>query len=586
MEIELFDSPVFKKIKKEYVAYFRKLYDAAEVVWKYTENKHKFFRKSTKFKEAIEVAKNNGIDLQLFHQDNIADLGYSDLRQKVFQKLRLAGNKEAEQKLRVLYYERDFLPLEHFTGIFDTLYLTQHWEFTEKPSNNEFFPVWLQTANHVYDYKPKIKSGEDMEWTEEGDWLEENFFTNPRGMIRAVVYTEDREYEYNFQDIPAAKKLLNIILETSIKWGEAARATDFDFDVVSDGVQWNEDCLQTAWKAAPEELRNEHIKAVRQLVKEVWKYHEKQQTTHYTGNQSKTFFPSETISPNDKITNTLFDGELKLGECAMIAHTKTPKKSSIEPIMSKVEINYKAIEDCVSLVQQDWDAFTDYDRSIYNACVSLYLIGNKFVTPQTIYRAYCGKQTAMATPKNIERIINSIEKLRSTNIKINADDVVHSYNKNIKKWEIDTTLLEARRHNALSIHGKSASGYELLAAPPLFVFADAIGQVIRTPISIQATPVTKTEDAVKMQEYLKNRIAAMGGGKVKRVIRYKSIFDKIEWMGETEGSIRNKKAKIREQVRSILDYWVQENYIARYAENRHGKEFYSIEIFLPLSKAN
>ena len=276
MEIELFDSPVFKKIKKEYVAYFRKLYDAAEVVWKYTENKHESFRKSTKFKEAIEVAKNNGIDLQLFHQDNIADLGYSDLRQKVFQKLRLAGNKEAEQKLRVLYYERDFLPLEHFTDIFDTLYLTQHWEFTEKPSNNEFFPVWLQTANHVYDYKPKIKSGEDMEWTEEGDWLEENFFTNPRGMIRAVVYTEDREYEYNFQDIPAAKKLLNIILETSIKWGEAARATDFDFDVVSDGVQWNEDCLKAAWEAAPEELRTKHIKAVRQLVKIVWKYHQEE----------------------------------------------------------------------------------------------------------------------------------------------------------------------------------------------------------------------------------------------------------------------------------------------------------------------
>ena len=33
MEIELFDSPVFKKIKKEYVAYFRKLYDASYRDW-------------------------------------------------------------------------------------------------------------------------------------------------------------------------------------------------------------------------------------------------------------------------------------------------------------------------------------------------------------------------------------------------------------------------------------------------------------------------------------------------------------------------------------------------------------------------
>ena len=563
----------------------RAQYKAVKTVYAYFKTQNEKAKQKETYKKALELAKERGLNTALYDDclKNWAEVE-EDIR-KIRQEIDIEKTADAETAAKLRYLISCLhWPLMLGKTLNSMLY-AQHWLFDRQPEDEELQPVTLEWESSPLqeDYKKS--------------WLDENLFTTSNRLVRAVVYEEDSPQDYNFQNLPFGK-LVDKIQDLSIRWGEAARATGFEFDKplntrdiknADDAERLFDDLdrrLEVTYNAAPEDLRDEYRKAIRRLVKEVWEYHEKQQTTHYTGNQSKTFFPSETISPNDKITNTLFDGELKLGECAMIAHTKTPKKSSIEPIMSKVEINYKAIEDCVSLVQQDWDAFTDYDRSIYNACVSLYLIGNKFVTPQTIYRAYCGKQTAMATPKNIERIINSIEKLRSTNIKINADDVVHSYNKNIKKWEIDTTLLEARRHNALSIHGKSASGYELLAAPPLFVFADAIGQVIRTPISIQATPVTKTEDAVKMQEYLKNRIAAMGGGKVKRVIRYKSIFDKIEWMGETEGSIRNKKAKIREQVRSILDYWVQENYIARYAENRHGKEFYSIEIFLPLSKAN
>ena len=566
----------------------RKKYKAVDTIWHFVQHNNKELRETKRYKMAAALAPQYGIDVSLY--DDVLK-NWSAISKSI-KRISLGLKEEGVdanviEKLRLLNNLACWPYAFH--SLVDSIFFTQCWKFTDPPQDSELLPIELQVEKNRYGLP-------DNE-----DWLEENFFTNPWGPIRAVVYTEDDDCEYNFQNIPAAKKYLEIIKETATQWREAARATDFDFDKEPPDLQgleeeeaeqrWGEyreflkECPAIAWNAAPEALRNEHIKAVRQLVKIVWQHHQKQ-LTPYTGSQSKPNFPTETISPNDKITNTIFDGDLKLGEGAMIAHTKTPKKSSVEPIMSKVEINYKAIEDCVSLVQQDWDAFTDYDRSIYNACVSLYLIGNKFVTPQTIYRVCCGKQTAMATPKNIERIINSIDKLRSTNIKINADDVVHLYNKNIKKWEIDTTLLEARKHNALSIQGKSASGYELLAAPPLFVFADAIGQVIRTPISIQATPVTKTEGAVKMQEYLKNRIAAMGGGKVKRVIRYKSIFDKIEWMGETEGGTRNKKAKIREQVRSILDYWVQENYIASYTENRRGKEFYSIEIFLPLSKAN
>ena len=506
MEIELFDSPVFKKIKKEYVAYFRKLYDAAEVVWKYTENKHESFRKSTKFKEAIEVAKNNGIDLQLFHQDNIADLGYSDLRQKVFQKLRLAGNKEAEQKLRVLYYERDFLPLEHFTGIFDTLYLTQHWEFTEKPSNNEFFPVWLQTANHVYDYKPKIKSGEDMEWTEEGDWLEENFFTNPRGMIRAVVYTEDREYEYNFQDIPAAKKLLNIILETSIKWGEAARATDFDFDVVSDGVQWNEDCFKVAWNAAPEDLRNEHITAVRQLVKEVWKYHLKKIGSQEETEQSvsiRTSLPQELVLPTDKVSQKVFSGELESNETFSIMTGGRGKKE----LSALLSIDFDDLGKDVLL--------EPFDRAVHDAVLSLYVAGNEYMTPQMIFKVQSGNKDGKITEKNFLEISKSVQKCIDTKIELDASKEAEAYGFDKAKATYHGQLLMADRM-VVELNGETVEAIHVYRTPILYEYADMKNQVARIDLKLLDTPINKTNEVLILQDYLLRRISVMKNPKNKQ----------------------------------------------------------------------
>lgn len=569
MEIELFDSPVFKKIKKEYVAYFRKLYDAAEVVWKYTENKHESFRKSTKFKEAIEVAKNNGIDLQLFHQDNIADLGYSDLRQKVFQKLRLAGNKEAEQKLRVLYYERDFLPLEHFTGIFDTLYLTQHWEFTEKPSNNEFFPVWLQTANHVYDYKPKIKSGEDMEWTEEGDWLEENFFTNPRGMIRAVVYTEDREYEYNFQDIPAAKKLLNIILETSIKWGEAARATDFDFDVVSDGVQWNEDCFKVAWNAAPEDLRNEHITAVRQLVKEVWKHHQDRLNPRV---EARTKYPNEWVAPIDKVSNKAFNGMLNYGRFEKIA---LEKKGSKKEITTIINIDFDDLGKNVVLSGRK--ELEPFDRDVHDAIVSLYVGGNELITPQMIYQVLTGNPNVRLTGNRQKEISESITKCMFTRVDLDASEDAKAYGFENLKYQ--GSLIAAEKITA-KLNGQVTEALRVFRPPILYEYADKKNQIARFDIKLLNTPVNKTKEIITLQSYLQRRIVAMKGSKLSKNILYDTIYSQIQIEAETDGALKKKKSKIREQIREILNDWKAKEFIKDYKEETRGRELYSIKIEL------
>jgi len=565
MKIEFFDSPVFKETKKDCIAYFRKLYDAAEVVWKYTENKHEAFKDSTRFKEAVEVAKNNGIDIL---QENIAEWGYSDLRQKIFQKLRLEGNKEAEQKLRVLN-DQDFLPLEHFLDIFNTLYLTQHWEFTRKLKNNEFFPVWLQTANHVYDYKPKIKSGEDMEWAEEGDWLEENFFTNPRGLIRAVVYTESRKYEYNFQDIPAAKKLLETIKETSIKWGEAARATGFDFDCIGNGDQSNEDCLETAWNAAPEKLRNEHIKAIRQLTKEVWKYHQKKLNPPQIS--TKTVFPRELVLSTDKVTQKVFSGKLDSNESFSVI---TGRKGNKE-ISALLSIDFDDLGKDVLL--------EPFDKAVHAAVGSLYDAGNEYMTPQMIFKVQSGNKKSKITENNFHEISKSVQKCIDTKIELDASAEAAAYGFDKAKATYYGQLLMADRMKIVELNGEVVEAIHVYRKPILYEYAEMKNQVARIDLSLLDTPLNKTNEVLILQDYLLRRISAMKNPKSKldKTILYKTIFEQIKIEAETDGALRKKKTKIRSQVRDMLDYWKEHNFIKNYTETKRGSGYYSINIFLP-----
>ena len=565
MKIEFFDSPVFKETKKDCIAYFRKLYDAAEVVWKYTENKHEAFKDSTRFKEAVEVAKNNGIDIL---QENIAEWGYSDLRQKIFQKLRLEGNKEAEQKLRVLN-DQDFLPLEHFLDIFNTLYLTQHWEFTRKLKNNEFFPVWLQTANHVYDYKPKIKSGEDMEWAEEGDWLEENFFTNPRGLIRAVVYTESRKYEYNFQDIPAAKKLLETIKETSIKWGEAARATGFDFDCIGNGDQSNEDCLETAWNAAPEKLRNEHIKAIRQLTKEVWKYHQERLKPRI---EARTSYPKEWVAPIDKVSSKAFNGMLNYGRFEKIA---LEKKGSKKEITTIINIDFDDLGKNVVLSGRK--ELEPFDRDVHDAIVSLYVGGNELITPQMIYQVLTGNPNVRLTGNRQKEISESITKCMFTRVDLDASEDAKAYGFENLKYQ--GSLIAAEKITA-KLNGQVTEALRVFRPPILYEYADKKNQIARFDIKLLNTPVNKTREIITLQGYLQRRIVAMKGSKLSKNILYDTIYSQIQIEAETDGALKKKKSKIREQIREILNDWKAKEFIKDYKEETRGRELYSIKIEL------
>jgi hypothetical protein len=257
----------------------RKKYKAIDTLWKFIQHENEKLRETERYKKAVALAPQYGIDVSLY--DNCHENWSTIL--KYIGKISL-GLKEEGVDANIIEKLRPLNDLAcwpfGFRSVIDDILSMQYWNFTDPPKDNDLLPIELHGEKDRYAYPA------------EEDWLGTKIFGNPRGPIRAVVYTEKRYHEYNFQDIPATKKLLEVIKETAAQWREAAKATGFDFDQEAPDFRKLEEKAaeqrwekfryflevreQTAWDAAPEELRNEHIKAVRQLVKRVWKYHQQE----------------------------------------------------------------------------------------------------------------------------------------------------------------------------------------------------------------------------------------------------------------------------------------------------------------------
>ena len=293
---------------KEKALELRKNYQAIETIWKFIQSYNEPLRKNKDFKEALKIAQDNGINTALYNDclenwDKVSeDVG------RIIYDIEKQVDAETATKLRLLA-SYIIWPIK-FSRAAQAVMYSQHWFFTKPPKDKDLLPIELEPIS------PEEFKQRNFVY---GGWLEENFFTTSNELVRAIVYGEDRYYEYNFQDLPV-KSLLKKIKATSTKWGEAAREAAkkekfrFDKDFTGDYpyTVYERERLDLTWNAAPEELRNEHTKDIRRLVKEVWEYHQKKLCGEEYDTLPSTSVTKATkqILNNPTRTNTTRKGEM------------------------------------------------------------------------------------------------------------------------------------------------------------------------------------------------------------------------------------------------------------------------------------
>lgn len=279
---------------------------------------------------------------------------------------------------------------------------------------------------------------------------------------------------------------------------------------------------------------------------------------------------------NTKATNVIFDPEQQetiRNRFDLEVSRKKAKKEIIVP--AKIVISLDDETDDTQLSQ----ILTPYDRMVYDGvCTVLLNNPQPLATANQIYSAFAGKGTK--SQKALERVNRSLNKLSNT--KIFWDVTSHTQakgNTNVQSDIIGRKLLNFYDREVIS-GGKKTWSYCFLDKPVLYQYASDVGQIItvdRTLLDVGTISNTDNNNLIKT--YLLRRIESMKA-KHNSIKSNRIRYDTIIKCCNLQTGSKTEKARLRETVIKILEYWKSEGYIKDFSEYKESRAFAGVEISL------
>lgn len=299
--------------------------------------------------------------------------------------------------------------------------------------------------------------------------------------------------------------------------------------------------------------------------------------------------------PNNKLARNINE-VIKAGDDGVIVDITN--KSTNQKIYTNCIISFDNEKTHLS------NKIDQYDTLVYNAIASIaeYNGTENLITLENIYRVMIGDETS-ATPseKHLERIKQSIDKMRVYLIKIDCTDEVNAYKKahlinesdSLKtdfngKFFFDTYLLACEWVVATSSRYQ-VNALHLIKKPVMLDYAKISGQILNIPSYLLNTKhiQANTERNLILKDYLLRRIEGMKGENnltqnnislisyTRAGKHHKGLYEIVT--GKAEVSRRD-AGLIRESTAKYLDFWKGLGYIKGYTIEKKGRSFHNIKI--------
>ena len=289
----------------------------------------------------------------------------------------------------------------------------------------------------------------------------------------------------------------------------------------------------------------------------------------------KSVIPKKHVKPNNKLSNKITKDIVDEGEFDLIISGRKAKKEVTTKVMLEYDNKY---------LDFSGQKYTPYDREVYDGVVTLYAAGNNIVTPAMVYRAMNGlTETEYIKPETLEKVKESLDKSRYLRIIIDYTEEAKLYNKDIKKTKYEGYVLAANKIT-VNLNGQEHEAYKLLDKPILYEYAQISGQIISVPMKLLQTKdaVRSTDEVIVIRGYLLRQIEWIKNDKSNRSdnIAYQSIYNELKILKFDLGeqAYKDKTKKIRNHVKAVLDEWVEEGYILKYAEYKEGRTIIGVTI--------
>lgn len=329
--------------------------------------------------------------------------------------------------------------------------------------------------------------------------------------------------------------------------------------------------------------------------------------------------PKRMVVPNHKLVNNLTRATRTPEDIVEIV-TEVSKRGAKNKVTATCVLSYEGDDVKISGRQP----FTEYDRNVYNAVVSLYVAGNRVITSDMVWRTMTGKtEQEQPSPALKAAVTKSIDKMRFMRAQIDCSDEFK-----MRRMELDGKPVNGAGFDDNLLHlsvtwvraGKNTiRAYEFPKesrfAPILYQYSSAVTQVINVPIALldvkkldkHGKPTTHslsyTEQRVIIKGYLLRRIEGMKG---RNALKSRNIafMDYMkdgqtheglytiagcpeltqpmpDGMTDAEKTKRKNDARyIREDAAAILGYWTASGYIKGFSEYRNGRAVAGFEIKL------
>ena len=372
--------------------------------------------------------------------------------------------------------------------------------------------------------------------------------------------------EYSLYELPDA---LEFLLSVSIK---ALFSVTQKFDAYKDTMEH----LEKIFSLVLDEFCMIQEKRYEYLQEQLKKYDAETEKDELEF--MKTILPSLYIIPTHKLAgelpkNMLNNGEipLKLGENII---TYNEFSSELECKNPNMELSNP-------------DEYTAYDVVVQDAIISLYVAGNECFTPEAVYRTMTGATGDYYTQKisddAIDKIVESIEKMRRIRLTIDFSQEAAERNVNISSYKMDDMLLSLKRirmKTSGKLGGTKITAYKFNSAPILYDYIQKVSKQIATvPIQRLQTKkaVRNTDSVIKIREYLIKRIELLKN-KHNNICNPHITYDRIFKECQIDASDNKQSIRYKEQIGKILDVFVQQNYIKGYQEYKSGKRKVGVKV--------
>lgn len=216
----------------------------------------------------------------------------------------------------------------------------------------------------------------------------------------------------------------------------------------------------------------------------------------------------------------------------------------------------------------------EFDRAVFDACISAQATGAKSVTVDFLFRGMTGDDKKQTTPAEKAAILESIGKMMITQIVIDFSEAR-------KKMKYDAparlvgAILPCQYVDGVKVNGQETAIIEFLKESPLLAIARAKKQFISYTAALLDLPnQNNTPLVIRIKSYVTRRVHEIIKHKMTPTITFEDVFEKCRFDDVT----KKQRQDARKIIFDVMEKLKAEGVIRSFEKIKDGRIYRAVKI--------